>query len=270
MSIENLSCVRRLVRAIRSNLPLLGHECLWTVQELPVFCDQLPPYRGGWGWSGQGGFSALLTPVPEERWHTPDGLLLRQENMQAVGEVLRDVCAIEGSTSTPEYQYFRAVLDELLRAPLYEWHWTGAIPLEPDLDNPNAPDRPAPWRPIRTALCYVDDKLLEDLVATAERCWLRPASSVPRWDDDGRTLYFDGKEIKKFRRHPAPNQTELLTAFEEEGWPPTIPDPFTDPQKLEQTIWDINKRLPPGTIRFRGDGTGEGVTWEKAPPHVGR
>jgi hypothetical protein len=32
--------------------------------------------------------------------------------------------------------------------------------------------------------------------------------------------------------------------------------------RLQQTIKNLNARLPAGTIRFRGDGTGRGVRWE--------
>jgi hypothetical protein len=43
----------------------------------------------------------------------------------------------------------------------------------------------------------------------------------------------------------------------------TIPNPFgSNSRKLNDTIQALNKSLPAGSIRFHGDGTGEGVSWE--------
>jgi hypothetical protein len=45
---------------------------------------------------------------------------------------------------------------------------------------------------------------------------------------------------------------------------PTWPDEEEEEVKrrLHDTIKNLNRTLPPGTIRFRGDGTGQGVRWE--------
>jgi hypothetical protein len=93
---------------------------------------------------------------------------------------------------------------------------------------------------------------------------------LPCWDAEARWLRLGGRLLKVFRQ-PARNQTALLDVFQEEGWPAHIDDPLTlaggedegdAKRRLHETIKNLNRGLPPGTIRFRGDGTGQGVTWE--------
>lgn len=90
---------------------------------------------------------------------------------------------------------------------------------------------------------------------------------VPRWDAVRRELSVDGQMVKRFRQ-PAPNQEAVLTAFEEEGWPPRIYDPLSpqagldQKRRLHETIKTLNRRRLARVIRFCGDGTGEGVFWE--------
>jgi hypothetical protein len=91
---------------------------------------------------------------------------------------------------------------------------------------------------------------------------LPPESPTPRWDDDNRTLYLGGEPIKIYKSHPAPNQIELLSAFEKEGWRVSIPDPFRDAKKLNNTIAALNVALGGTRLSFHGDGTGEGVRWQ--------
>jgi hypothetical protein len=96
------------------------------------------------------------------------------------------------------------------------------------------------------------------------------ACELPRWTVEDRQLWFDGRLLKEFRQ-PAPNQTTLLAAFEEQGWPAHIDDPLPRAEwegeedakrRLHETIKNLNRGLPAGTMRFRGDGTGRGVVWE--------
>lgn len=93
------------------------------------------------------------------------------------------------------------------------------------------------------------------------------AQIVPHWNAMHRELVVDGQVVKRFRV-PAPNQEAVLTAFEEEGWPHRVFDPLppvdsTDAkQRLHETIKSLNGHRLARIIRFRGDGTGEGVFWE--------
>ena len=89
----------------------------------------------------------------------------------------------------------------------------------------------------------------------------------PRWDSECRELWFREKLCKRFRQ-PAPNQTRLLGAFEESGWPPRMDDPIPPAgnldqrQRLADTVRGLNKN---GVIQFELDGTTEGVIWKPAP-----
>jgi hypothetical protein len=100
------------------------------------------------------------------------------------------------------------------------------------------------------------------------------APDLPSWDGDRRQLWHGGRLLKEFRQ-PAPNQTALLDAFERRGWAarhvmdPLPPGPGEREDelqlRLQETVKNLNRGLPPGTIRFRGDGTGRGVWWEPVP-----
>jgi hypothetical protein len=93
----------------------------------------------------------------------------------------------------------------------------------------------------------------------------------PSWDAEGRCLWLGDRLLLRFRQ-PAPHQTRLLEAFEEQRWlGGHIDDPLPRfdlendedaKRRLHETIKNLNRRLPAGTIRFRGDGTGQGVWWE--------
>ncbi len=92
--------------------------------------------------------------------------------------------------------------------------------------------------------------------------------SLPTWDSERRELRINGKTVKHFK-WTAVNQEAILAVFEEEGWPARIDDPLPpqpeqDPKRrLSDTIKCLNRKQKNELIRFRGDGTGEGVTWER-------
>jgi hypothetical protein len=92
-------------------------------------------------------------------------------------------------------------------------------------------------------------------------------SCRPRWDHQRRQLRLGPEIVKEFKL-PSPNQETVLMAFEEEGWPPRIDDPLPpqpqlDPRRrLHDTIKALNRKQRQGLIRFRGDGSGEGIRWE--------
>lgn len=92
-------------------------------------------------------------------------------------------------------------------------------------------------------------------------------SMTPTWDCDRQELRLGPQVVKEFRLR-SPNQVTILTAFEEEEWPAKIDDPLpphTDidvKQRLHDTIKSLNRNQKRPLIRFRGDGTGEGIRWE--------
>lgn len=91
--------------------------------------------------------------------------------------------------------------------------------------------------------------------------------SKPEWDPQSRRLSFNGAEVKRFK-WPAANQEAVLCAFQEEDWPERIDDPLhphpdqDTKRRLADTIKCLNRKQVNELIHFRGDGTGEGVTWE--------
>lgn len=94
-----------------------------------------------------------------------------------------------------------------------------------------------------------------------------PSDGMPTWDGERKELRMGGILVKRFR-WPAPNQETILTVFEEEGWPPRIDDPLppapdVEPKRrLHDTIKCLNRNQDHRVLRFRGDGTGEGVVWD--------
>ncbi len=90
---------------------------------------------------------------------------------------------------------------------------------------------------------------------------------LPSWDSKLRVLVFGGCVVKRFRL-PASNQEAVFSAFEAEGWPPSIYDPLPylskerSKRRLHETIRHLNANHQNRRIRFRGNGTGEAVLWE--------
>ncbi len=90
----------------------------------------------------------------------------------------------------------------------------------------------------------------------------------PVWDPLLRQLRWHGHVVKHFRL-PAPNQEAILAALEEEGWPPRMDDPLPlsadiDPKvRLHDAIKALNRHQCRRLLSFRGDGTGQGITWHE-------
>jgi hypothetical protein len=91
----------------------------------------------------------------------------------------------------------------------------------------------------------------------------------PKWDHQRRQLRLGTELVKEFKL-PSPNQETVLAAFEEEGWPPRIDDPLPpvahldSRRRLHDTIKALNRKQKRYLVRFRGDGSGEGIRWEPA------
>lgn len=89
----------------------------------------------------------------------------------------------------------------------------------------------------------------------------------PSWDSARNRLYF-GSTLVKAYRVPSPNQTTILSAFEEEEWPPRIDDPLpyssdiARKERLRYTLKSLNKHQKVRMLHFSGDGSGEGILWE--------
>jgi hypothetical protein len=125
-----------------------------------------------------------------------------------------------------------------------------------------------------TGVSYVRQQLLRPRGSPGEdkppTLTASQAVGLPYWDAENRRLWLGGVLIKEYLQ-PAPNQTRLLDVFQEQGWENThIDDPISSApaeseedvkRRLHDTIKNLNRGLLPGTIRFSGDGTGQGVRW---------
>jgi hypothetical protein len=91
---------------------------------------------------------------------------------------------------------------------------------------------------------------------------------VPFWNIARRVLAFHGQIVKQFKWHAA-NQEVILCTFQEDGWPARIDDPLVplpildDKVRLRDAIKALNRKQRHKLIHFRGDGTGQGIVWER-------
>lgn len=99
-----------------------------------------------------------------------------------------------------------------------------------------------------------------------------PASqSIPDWDATRRELRYRGQVVKRYRV-PAKNQSLVLTAFQEEGWPGYIDDPLRPSHELDSkhrlqvTIKSLNRNQLTPLIKFHGNGSGLQIYWEAIEP----
>jgi hypothetical protein len=81
--------------------------------------------------------------------------------------------------------------------------------------------------------------------------------------------------VKQFRV-PSPKQEQVLIAFQNAGWPPCVSDPLPHVTiqpgnpRLHDTIKCLNAKQENRLIRFRGNGTGQGVLWEPIEQQIQR
>jgi hypothetical protein len=75
--------------------------------------------------------------------------------------------------------------------------------------------------------------------------------ALPAWDRSAGILRLGSAVVKRvLRLKKATNAIRILNSFQETGWPSRLDDPLT-----------LNENLK--LIRFRGDGTGKGIVWER-------
>jgi hypothetical protein len=104
------------------------------------------------------------------------------------------------------------------------------------------------------------------VVPKAHRSDAAAPNGKPHWDAQRKELRV-GPDLVKLFKWPAVNQETILAVFEEEGWPARIDDPLSvvpeqDPKRrLHDTIKCLNRNHKIRLIRFRGDGSGEGIVW---------
>lgn len=135
--------------------------------------------------------------------------------------------------------------------------------------------RPAANLRLSAAACFVLTPAglrLAGLLPAATEGESVPATAAaprptPRWERDLHRLWLGSHLVKEFAQ-PAPNQEQLLTAFERLRWPARIADPlppmpYQEPkERLRDTVKHLNRHQVHRLVRFHGDGTGRGVFWE--------
>ena len=91
--------------------------------------------------------------------------------------------------------------------------------------------------------------------------------AAPIWDADAREFRLGEIVVKRFK-WPARNQEQVLRAFQQNNWPHKILNPLPNnvvvcrKAQLHDTIKCLNRNQVNTAIKFRGDGTGNGVFWE--------
>jgi len=93
------------------------------------------------------------------------------------------------------------------------------------------------------------------------------AEVKPHWHAATSTLSYNGEVVKRFKQ-PAQNQKTVIAAFEAQGWPTKIADPFgtqrntvAATKRLNDTVRSLNKKQSSKLIHFEADGTGKAIIW---------
>lgn len=98
-------------------------------------------------------------------------------------------------------------------------------------------------------------------VAVTQQRIENPADDAkPTWRRNERTLLFNGEVVRKFAPQTRKAVLDIVTAFEECGWPNRIDDPLCPPdgEKTKLALRTINNGLV--GVRFKKDG--DGILWE--------
>ncbi|HLJ98167.1 MAG TPA: hypothetical protein VKU02_33715 [Gemmataceae bacterium] len=97
---------------------------------------------------------------------------------------------------------------------------------------------------------------------------METSQQLPFYDRHRRELWVGSRLVKRFRQ-PASLQHAILSTFQELSWPSRIDDPLPsmlDPEaaklRLREVIKRLNRYQKNRLLRFRGDGTGQGILWE--------
>ena len=91
---------------------------------------------------------------------------------------------------------------------------------------------------------------------------------IPHWDTTCKRFTWGTELLKEFRK-PAPNQSLILDAFEEQRWlarmdDPLPPEPGLDPKtRLRDTIKNLNRNIGRRLLSFHVTDSGSAVCWKK-------
>jgi hypothetical protein len=120
--------------------------------------------------------------------------------------------------------------------------------------------------------CFVLTKAGARFVRRLERTASAQAGTIPFYDIGRHKLWLGDVLVKEFKQL-APEQEKILKAFQRRGWPARIVNPLTRRPgdaaakiHLGEVLKRLNRCQEQALIRFHGDGTGRGITWEIVTP----
>lgn len=122
---------------------------------------------------------------------------------------------------------------------------------------------------ISNSSCIPSESKISESDGIVDTIAIECCTESPIWEPETHKLLLGGAIVKQFKC-PAFNQETVLNAFQEEGWPDRIDDPLVphpdqnSKRRLADTIKCLNRKQRKKLITFRGDGSGEGIVWEKA------
>ena len=112
-------------------------------------------------------------------------------------------------------------------------------------------------------------QLIDGLDSSIQEGLLRPFWEPPKpvWNPIHRKLCFLDKTARILKKSGTDIEV-VLNAFQEEGWPKTLLNPFLDdkhltPSKVHELVDSLNCGLT--MIKFHADGTGRGISWKRIP-----
>lgn len=209
----------------------------------------------------------------ELRWLLKMGLVEHRLEATLLGDETRCFLAQGGLKFTGDSCFVLTAAGEIyvrsLLHPVNSHRLAGGHPHRPAGESPAAFPTPSPADTSihRLAGAYEEFKSAVASVPASSPI-VSPKDLRPTWDTDRKELWFGPHLVKRFK-FQSPNQETILIVFHEEGWPAKIDDPLppvpnqTSRQRLHDAIKNLNRHQHHRVIRFAGDGTGEGVRWER-------
>ena len=107
-------------------------------------------------------------------------------------------------------------------------------------------------------------QLRQELGLPKEAVGTTSPPEVPKWNKARSELLLGGEVIRRFRGAKIAHRVvAILDAFQECGWCDRIenPLPSRDPHDMREVVYLLNKGLR--VIRFRSDGNGSGICWDR-------
>jgi len=122
-----------------------------------------------------------------------------------------------------------------------------------------------------TGVCHIRQSLVNARSRADGEALVPPLPLLPFWDAERRQLWLGTSLLKEFSQ-PASNQVAILAAFQVIGWAmrqvhdplPSVPEdvPGDARVRLRETVKNLNRGMPKGTIHFWRDSEQNWVRWD--------